>query len=386
MHDSCHWLFSTGNLWFPLPHTMALLKLLLPLFACALAFTGLFGAELPPDVESAWKHLKSANPLPHLPQEWEKNPPADQDLVRQTLRAETERLLTLADQARQFAAKYPDDPRRAGAVQIAAHALVSATRIGSPTARTQLAELDRERLADPMLPTSKRLEIRMRQLQSEAEALAQTSPADARDKYEDGARSLIAEFPKDPAPWAMLLEVVDQGNDDPTRAKLSQIVKSNDAPAPIKERAAAILHRYEALGKPLALNFTALDGRTVDLAALRGKVVVIHFWATWCTTCIDAIVTMTKAYGTLRELGVEMIGVTLDSEQAKVEQFVKEKGVAWPQFFEPSGKSNRIVRDWGVTVLPSMWLVDRNGVLRDLNAQVDLSKKIEKMLAEPVTP
>jgi thiol-disulfide isomerase/thioredoxin len=301
--------------------------------------------------------------------------------VRDRLRAETERLLALAEKARTFAAKYPEDPRRQLARQVAARALESAVRLGSPTARAQLAAFDGERLSDPKLPVNERLEIRMRQVQSEAEAILQKSPDEARDKFEQGARTLIAEFPKEPAPWAMLMEVIDQGNDPATREKLKELIAS-EAPAPIKDRAAGVLRRYDALGRPLDLKFTALDGRKVDLAALRGKVVIIHFWATWCEPCVDAIEKMTRAYPGLKELGVEMIGINLDSDKKKVEQFVKEKGVAWPQFYEPAGKNNRVVRDWGVTVFPAVWLVDRDGVLRDLTGQTDLMKKVEGLLGE----
>jgi thiol-disulfide isomerase/thioredoxin len=260
--------------------------------------------------------------VPQLPPEWEKTPPKDKSVVLDRVRAETERLLSIAEQARSFAAKYPEDPRRQAARQIAGRALASAERLGSPTARAQQAALDGERLSDPKIPQSERVEIRMRQVQSEAEELMRKSPEEARNNYEQGARTLIAEFPKDPGPWAMLMEVIDQGNDPATREKLKEIIANDQAPAPIKERAAGVLRRYDALNKPFDLKFTALDGRQVDLAAMRGKVVIIHFWATWCEPCVQDIERMTRAYAGLKELGVEIIGIDLDSNKANVEKFV----------------------------------------------------------------
>ncbi|HEV7401343.1 MAG TPA: TlpA disulfide reductase family protein [Chthoniobacteraceae bacterium] len=366
---------------------MAPQKLPSLLFALLLTLAPAWSAEPAgsPEADKAWKPIQSAVPVPQLPVEWEKTPPEDKTIVRDRLRAEIERLLAIGDQGRAFAAKFPKDPRRPMARQIAAQALTSAERLGSPTARAQLAALDGERLSDPNLPKSDRLAIRMRQVQSEAEMIARTSADEARDKFEQGARLLITEFPKEPAPWEMLLEVIDQGNEPVTRGKLNEIVASG-APAHVKERAAGILRRYDALGKPLDLKFSALDGRQVDLADLRGKVVVIHFWATWCEPCVEAIDKMRKAYAGLREVGVELIGINLDANKKKVEAFVKEKNIPWPQFWEPEGKDNRIVRQWGVTLFPAMWLVDRKGVLRDVTAEKDLMSKIEGLLGEDPGP
>jgi peroxiredoxin len=353
----------------------------LVLLALFVTLPSAWSAETTPDADKAWSSIQTATTVPQLPEEWQKDPPKDKSVVLDRVRAETERLLKVGEEARSFAAKYPEDPRRETARQIAGRALASAIRLGSPTARVQLAALDGERLSDPKLPQSERLDIRMRQVQSEAEAIMRKSPEEARDKFEQGSRTLIAEFPKEPAPWAMLMEVIDQGNDPKTRQKLKEIIAS-EAPAPVKDRAAGILRRYDALNRPFELKFTALDGRKVDLAAMRGKVVIIHFWATWCEPCVEDIEKMTKAYAGLQGLGVEVIGIDLDAKKENVEKFVKEQGVAWPQFWDEEGKNNRIVRQWGVTVFPAMWLIDKKGVLRDLTGETDLMKKLEGLLGE----
>lgn len=360
---------------------MKRLPLLLFALLCTLVPGWSAEPEPSPEADKSWKPIQNAVPVPQLPPEWEKTPPQDKTIVRDRLRAETERLLALGEQARSFAAKFPEDPRRQLARQLAAKALASAERLGSPTARAQLAALDGERLSDPNLPMKDRLEIRMRQVQSEAEAVAQKSPEEARNRFEQGTRTLIAEFPKEPMPYAMLLEVIDQGNDPVTRQKIKELIASQ-APAPIKDRAAGVLRRYDALGLPLDLKFTALDGRNVDLADLRGKVVLIHFWATWCEPCVEAIDRMTKAYKGLQGLGVELVGINLDSDKTVVEKFLKEKGVEWPQFWEEAGKNNWVVRKWGVTIFPAVWLVDRKGVLRDLTGETALMQKIQGLLEE----
>lgn len=143
---------------------------------------------------------------------------------------------------------------------------------------------------------------------------------------------------------------------------------------------AAYLHW---LGKPFpALKFKAIDGREVDTDKLRGKVLLIDFWATWCPPCMAEIPNVKAVYERYNKQGFEIIGVSADETRADLERVVKAKGMTWPQHFE--GRTGEVpnLRRYGVQHFPSMWLVDKQGVIRDVTGAVALNEKVAKLIAE----
>ena len=134
--------------------------------------------------------------------------------------------------------------------------------------------------------------------------------------------------------------------------------------------------------KPLELKFTAVDGREVDLAKLRGKVVLVDFWATWCGPCVGEIPNVVKAYEKLHDKGFEIVGISFDEDKAKLEAMTKQKGMAWPQFFDGKGWKNEFGGKFGINSIPRMWLVDKKGMVVDTEGRADLAEKVEKLLLE----
>jgi thiol-disulfide isomerase/thioredoxin len=134
--------------------------------------------------------------------------------------------------------------------------------------------------------------------------------------------------------------------------------------------------------EPLDLKFTALNGAEIDLAKMRGKVVLIDFWATWCGPCVQEVPNVVEAYEELHPKGFEIIGISLDENKAELEAFIKEKGMAWPQYFDGKGWRNEISSRFGIQSIPAMWLVDKKGMLVDTKARKELEGKVEKLLAE----
>ena len=148
-----------------------------------------------------------------------------------------------------------------------------------------------------------------------------------------------------------------------------------DAAAPAKPQAP-----NPRLNKAIDLKFTSVDGKEVDLASLKGKVVLIDFWATWCGPCVAELPNVLKAYEKLHTKGFEIVGISLDSDKSKLEAFTKEKGMTWPQFFDGKGWKNEISTGFDIHSIPAMWLVDKNGKLVSTTVRGKLEAEVEKYL------
>ncbi len=136
------------------------------------------------------------------------------------------------------------------------------------------------------------------------------------------------------------------------------------------------------VGKPLSLKFDAADGSPVDLAQMRGKVVLIDFWATWCGPCMKEVPAVVAAYRKYHEKGFEIIGISLDKSKDAMLRTTAQKGMAWPQYFDGKGWENAISSGFHIRSIPTMWLVNKNGVLAIPDARADLDGQIAKLLAE----
>ncbi|MCM2273900.1 MAG: TlpA family protein disulfide reductase [Candidatus Didemnitutus sp.] len=150
---------------------------------------------------------------------------------------------------------------------------------------------------------------------------------------------------------------------------------------------------------PLELAFTAADGREVDLKKLRGKVVLIDFWATWCMPCIEEIPTIKKVYAQYHDQGFEVVGITLenpslgpkDTEEQKAKKlaaarekmlaFTRKHEMPWPQHFDGKWWKNDIARRYAIDAIPAMFLLDREGLLVSTNARGEkLEAEVKRLL------
>jgi thiol-disulfide isomerase/thioredoxin len=114
----------------------------------------------------------------------------------------------------------------------------------------------------------------------------------------------------------------------------------------------------------LAPDFTlkTLDGQEIALSQLKGKVVLLDFWATWCGPCRESIPHLIQLYKTYRENGFEMIGMSLDKGDADVvRNFAKSMDIPYPIVIAPE----EVVRNYRVTSIPTTFFIDKEGKIRE---------------------
>ncbi len=113
---------------------------------------------------------------------------------------------------------------------------------------------------------------------------------------------------------------------------------------------------------------------------------LVDFWATWCGPCNAEIPRVKDLYKTYHAKGFEIVGVDCDSSDDTVDPFIKKKEMPWPQLREESQSESEswhpLAKQWGVAGIPTMFLVDKKGVLRFIDAREDTAAKIESLLAE----
>jgi peroxiredoxin len=138
------------------------------------------------------------------------------------------------------------------------------------------------------------------------------------------------------------------------------------------------------LGLP-AKNFAAkrLSGKGFTLSELRGRVILVVFWATWCEPCRHELPMLNRYYEELKDKGFEIVAVSLDTDPGKTKQFVQQHKLNWNHTCSGKKWADPAVKQYGVNSVPSYWLIDKKGYLRsvDLKGQ-ELKKAITQLLEE----
>jgi thiol-disulfide isomerase/thioredoxin len=149
------------------------------------------------------------------------------------------------------------------------------------------------------------------------------------------------------------------------------------------ERAKTALRNLARLGLPLELSFAAVGGEAVSPAALKGKVVVVDFWAPSCGPCVRDFPGLKEFYSKHKAEGLEVLGISVDPDEKALRSYLEKHPLPWPVKYDGSESTNRIAEAFGIHEIPVVWLIDRRGKLRDLNGRDDRDKKIEALLLEP---
>jgi thiol-disulfide isomerase/thioredoxin len=129
-----------------------------------------------------------------------------------------------------------------------------------------------------------------------------------------------------------------------------------------KSKAAKEISRKLVVGAPFpGFEVTDLDAKPLSTAGLKGRVVLIDFWATWCGPCIQEMPNVIKAYEKYQPQGLEIVGISLDQDKEALTNYVKDNKISWPQYFDGKGWQSDLVAKYGITGIPATFLLDREG-------------------------
>jgi peroxiredoxin len=107
----------------------------------------------------------------------------------------------------------------------------------------------------------------------------------------------------------------------------------------------------------------SLTGDTIRLSSLKGKIVLIDFWASWCVPCRYSNKQLVKLYNKYKDKGFEIYGVSLDDGKKAWEKAVKKDKITWIQVNDNSGKDSRIAEEWNIFQIPTSYVMDKDGTL-----------------------
>ncbi len=196
--------------------------------------------------------------------------------------------------------------------------------------------------------------------------------------------SFLRKFPTSSnAPEAMLQLALAKefaGEDDEANEWYTKIVTDFQG-SPLSAKAAGAKRRLESVGKTLQLQGNTVTGKTFSLNQLRGKTVVVHYWATWCEPCKQDMEILKDLQKEYEKDGLEIVGINLDAQAEEVTRFFRTERPLWTHLYEEGGLDSRLAAEMGVFTLPVMLLVDERG--RVVNRQLhgaQLRAELEKLI------
>jgi hypothetical protein len=283
----------------------------------------------------------------------------------------------------QFLARYPNDSHAFDAKLKLAGILAAEGKMAGDQGRVDeafrlLGELEktpgvpRERLADAGFA---RASLSMQNHSGDTKPI--------RESIIWSARNFSAKYPGDRRGPRLLVEAATVCDDFPNQKRelLNEALRLTEE-EPLRRRISDDLRRLDLLEKPLELKLAAHGGGEINLAKLRGYVVVLIFWSADSPHSLLWLRGFRSSWEILPKDQVRVVTVSLDESKKALDARLRELRVNWPTYFDGLGWRSPVARSLGINALPSVWILDKKGILRTINARSTYQTWIRQLLGE----
>ena len=287
---------------------------------------------------------------------------------------------------RDFARQYPDDPRHSSAVIRLATVLAAKGKLTHQPALIAEAEKILSDLeADPATPGPVKADAGFARVsQAMGEAAARVDDA-TRDQLTLTVRKFDSDYPGDRRTSNLLTELATLYDAQPGAKKaLLDEASTRTTDENVRKRINDDLRRIALLDRPLDVRLQPWDGGPpISLAAHRGRVVVLLFWASWSMPALHELARLEQDAAQFAGQPVDFLTVSLDEDRAALAATIKVADLHWPVHCDGRGWEGELVRSLGINALPTVWVLDRKGNLLTLNARDNAAETIQHALARP---
>jgi peroxiredoxin len=323
------------------------------------------------DADTDWKGVVALDAGP------QERPPTEEG-ARKMIHAH---LLLQEKALRTFLAGYPADARAFEARLRLARAL----QIRGDFENSEKVRAEGRRLLDELekkATPAQRVELDFSKVTCLMRNLREVTPA-RREEVRAAARKFQEAHPTDRRLAALLAEVATLFDGQP---KVKEALLEDAQPlaqdAELKARIADDLKRVRLLGEEVPLSFTSVQGREVRLAELRGRPVLVVFFAGASRPSVGAIASVQATLAELPPGSVHVLAVSLDDKREALDAVIKARSLTWPVAFDGKSWESPLVRALGINAVPTVWLLDARGRLRSLNALDGTTGQVRQLQRE----
>jgi thiol-disulfide isomerase/thioredoxin len=204
-----------------------------------------------------------------------------------------------------------------------------------------------------------------------------------RERYE----AFLADYPESsraPTIAASLVRLLLSANEIEKAEKWIERLRREHPDDPGTRRAEGELQRVKAVGRAFRFEHATPDGETLRTADYAGKVLVIHFWASWSEDAVKAFPELIRLHQEFKDQGLQLISINVDRKRKWADQTLEKYKASWPQLFDDRGFGSDILIKTGVVQIPTYFVIDRDGVLRSTDPGSKLHELVKELIAKPV--